>query len=115
VDEIFGDVLSVDHAEVRPGDGPPNSSDDPGTDPVVMAQRVADPDETGRLPEELGEGGPGGESLGAAPVGRMPNLLVRNAVLRDPVERSFYNTIDGRSRERSGQIREAGNRSRGGG
>jgi hypothetical protein len=65
VDEVFGDVLSVDHTEVRPGDGPPYGSDDPGTDPVVTAQRIADPDETGRLRQEIGEGGRAGDRVDA--------------------------------------------------
>jgi len=34
-----------------------------------MAQRVADPDETGRFPEERGEGGPAGDSIETARVG----------------------------------------------
>jgi len=69
VDEIFGDVLSVDHAEACSRDGGPDGPDDPRTDPVIMAQRVADPDETGRFPEELGEGGPAGDSIETARVG----------------------------------------------
>lgn len=69
VDEIFGDVLSVDQTKARSRDGGPDGSDDPGTDPVIMAQRVADPDETGRFPEELGEGGPAGDGIETARVG----------------------------------------------
>jgi len=55
--EVLGNVLGVEDADARPGDRPPDGAGDPGPDPVIVAERVADADEAGWLPQEIDEPG----------------------------------------------------------
>lgn len=58
--KIFGDVLGVKDPNVRPSRRLPDGAGEPGSDPVVAAQGIADKDEARGLLQEIDKPGGGG-------------------------------------------------------
>ncbi len=95
VDEVLGDILGVEQGDLRPGQGRPRGADDPRTDPVIAAERIADADEARRLPQPLGKGGAGAEGVETGVPRRGTLRAWGNGVLPDAFERDIYNNARG--------------------